>query len=164
MKEEKPNKPGISRRGFVGSSLAAMVSIGIMGKNKLFGTPVRDTAEKPKIREYRTLGRTDFKVSDISFGAGSLNNPALLEAALNMGINYIDTAEHYVRGNSERRRTGHEEQRPKIRVHNDQAEPFKEIGQGRIKGKNAQVPGKATAGLCRLPDDSHDTCGRAGEA
>lgn len=102
MKEEKPNKPGISRRGFVGSSFAAMVSIGIMGKNKLFGTPVRDTAEKPKIREYRTLGRTGYKVSDISFGAGNLNNPAVLEAALDMGINYIDTAEHYVRGNSER--------------------------------------------------------------
>jgi predicted aldo/keto reductase-like oxidoreductase len=56
----------------------------------------------PKIREYRTLGRTGFNVSDIGFGAGDLTNPNVLDAALNMGINYIDTAEHYVRGNSER--------------------------------------------------------------
>ncbi|NIM98233.1 MAG: hypothetical protein GTO24_09190, partial [candidate division Zixibacteria bacterium] len=55
-----------------------------------------------KIKEYRTLGRTGFKVSDIGFGAGNLNNPNVLDAALDMGVNYIDTAEHYVRGNSER--------------------------------------------------------------
>ncbi|UCC39759.1 MAG: aldo/keto reductase [Candidatus Aminicenantes bacterium] len=96
------NKRGISRRGFIGSSLAAMTGFGILGKNKLYGDAQTESADKPKIREYRTLGRTGFKVSDISLGAGNLNDTALLEAALDMGINYIDTAEHYGRGNSER--------------------------------------------------------------
>ncbi len=61
-----------------------------------------DTPDKPKIKEYRTLGRTGFKASDVSFGGANLNDTPLLEAALDMGINYIDTAEHYGRGNSER--------------------------------------------------------------
>jgi len=35
-----------------------------------------------KVREKRTLGRTGFQVSDIGFGTGSLNNPAVLAVAL----------------------------------------------------------------------------------
>jgi len=55
-----------------------------------------------RIKEYRRLGRTDFKVSDISVGGGPLSNDNVLRAALEAGINYIDTAEHYERGGSER--------------------------------------------------------------
>ena len=102
MKGAKLKKPKISRRGFIGSSLAAMTGLEIVSKNKLFGDTGRNAADQPKIKEFRTLGRTGFKVSDVSFGAGDLNDPALLEAALDMGINYVDTAEHYGRGNSER--------------------------------------------------------------
>jgi predicted aldo/keto reductase-like oxidoreductase len=46
-----------------------------------------------KIKEYRTLGRTGFKVSDI--GAGSIMDEGVLSAALDAGVNYIDTAEEY---------------------------------------------------------------------
>lgn len=102
MKEEESKKSGISRRGFIGSAFAAAASLGIAGRNRLFSASAEDIAEKPKIKEYRTLGRTGFKVSDISFGTGNLNEPSLLEAALDMGINYIDTAEHYGSGNSEK--------------------------------------------------------------
>jgi len=55
-----------------------------------------------RIKEYRRLGRTDFKVSDVSVGGGPLSNDNVLRAALEAGINYIDTAEHYERGGSER--------------------------------------------------------------
>ncbi|MFC2158313.1 aldo/keto reductase [Acidobacteriota bacterium] len=92
----------LSRRGFIKSSAAAAAGLGLMGTEKLAGAEKQPDGGKPKIREYRTLGRTGFKVSDISFGAGNLTNTALLEAALDMGVNYIDTAEHYARGNSER--------------------------------------------------------------
>jgi len=47
----------------------------------------------PSIREHRLLGRTGFKVSDIS--AGFVNNEAVLNALLDAGINYIDSAESY---------------------------------------------------------------------
>jgi predicted aldo/keto reductase-like oxidoreductase len=59
-------------------------------------------AEKPKIKEYRTLGRTGFKVSDIGFGASYVSNANVLEVAMDMGVNYFDTAEHYGNGVSER--------------------------------------------------------------
>ena len=54
-----------------------------------------------KIRHYNILGRTGLSVSDIGFGAGATTDPSLIEYALEMGINYFDTAESYGRGRSE---------------------------------------------------------------
>lgn len=47
----------------------------------------------PRIREYRTLGRTGFKVSDLA--AGNINDVGVLGAMLDAGVNFIDTAESY---------------------------------------------------------------------
>ena len=94
-------KKDISRRGFIGSSLAAAAGLGLSSKDRLFGENAFQESDKPKIKEYRTLGRTGFKVSDISFGGGNLTDEAILATALDAGVNYIDTAEHYARGNSE---------------------------------------------------------------
>jgi len=58
------------------------------------------TSEPPKIKEYRTLGRTGFKVSDIAAGEHHANK-AMLEVMLDAGINYIDTAESYGNGRDE---------------------------------------------------------------
>jgi len=52
--------------------------------------------------EYRTLGRTGLKVSAVSFGVMRLTEPAVLFQALDMGINYFDTAHRYQRGNNEK--------------------------------------------------------------
>ena len=52
--------------------------------------------------EYRTLGRTGLKVSALSFGVMRLAEPAVLFEALDMGINYFDTAHTYQRGNNEK--------------------------------------------------------------
>jgi aryl-alcohol dehydrogenase-like predicted oxidoreductase len=61
---------------------------------------------------YRTLGRTGWKVSEISFGAwaigsawGSVDDAeslAALEKAIDCGVNFIDTADVYGMGHSER--------------------------------------------------------------
>jgi aryl-alcohol dehydrogenase-like predicted oxidoreductase len=93
----------LSRRSFLGAALTAVPAVGLFGKNAVIGqtAPVAVSGQA-KIKEYRTLGRTGFKVSDVSFGAGPLNNANVLAAALDRGMNYIDTAEHYERGNSER--------------------------------------------------------------
>ena len=99
----------ISRRGFIGASLAAVTAAGLRSKDAAAGqaVPALPQAAAPakpelRIKEYRRLGRTDFKVSDISVGGGPLSNDNVLRAALEAGINYIDTAEHYERGGSER--------------------------------------------------------------
>ncbi len=52
--------------------------------------------------EYRELGRTGLKVSALSFGVGRLTDPTLLRQALDMGVNFFDTAHAYQNGNSER--------------------------------------------------------------
>jgi len=95
-------KASISRRGFIGSVSALMGGgfLGLSAQSKHEDEKAPGNEEK-KIREYRTLGRTGFKVSDISLGGVELTTPALVRAALDAGINYIDTAEGYLRGQSE---------------------------------------------------------------
>lgn len=56
---------------------------------------------QPRIRQYVRLGRTDLKISDISFGSASSSDPALVRYALDCGVNYFDTAESYRFGYSE---------------------------------------------------------------
>ncbi len=62
--------------------------------------------------QYRQLGRTDWKVSDISFGAWAIGGAwgnvsddeslAALHKAVDCGVNFIDTADVYGDGRSER--------------------------------------------------------------
>lgn len=103
MPKKKTQSSRISRRGFIHSSLSVAAGLGLAGKNKLFGGNGQEAlVEKSMIKEYKLLGRTGFKVSDIGFGAGNLTDTALFETALDAGINYIDAAETYAHGNTER--------------------------------------------------------------
>ncbi len=62
--------------------------------------------------KYRNLGRTGWKVSEISFGAWAIGGAwgrvshkdamAALHKALDSGVNFIDTADVYGDGRSER--------------------------------------------------------------
>jgi aryl-alcohol dehydrogenase-like predicted oxidoreductase len=63
--------------------------------------PVQPSQEG-RIQNYRTLGRTGFRVSDISLGASFLRDANLVRYAFDKGINYIDTAETYANGTAER--------------------------------------------------------------
>jgi predicted aldo/keto reductase-like oxidoreductase len=93
---------GFNRRGFIKTSVAGMVGSGLLAQSELLRGQDKRQEDNIKIREYRTLGRTGFKVSDIGVGASFLTNKAVLEMALDMGLNYLDTGEHYSRGQSER--------------------------------------------------------------
>ena len=59
---------------------------------------------EPHVRRYVTLGRTGLEVSDISFGASRLRpgQEDLVRRALDLGVNYFDTAESYSGGSSEK--------------------------------------------------------------
>jgi aryl-alcohol dehydrogenase-like predicted oxidoreductase len=52
--------------------------------------------------EYRILGKTGLKVSVVSLGMAYLRERAVLFKALDLGINYFDTAQEYMGGNNER--------------------------------------------------------------
>lgn len=91
---------GMKRRIFLKSSALGVVGAGVMsGKIGFAGEENKNEVQLPKIKEFRTLGRTGFKVSDI--GSGGPGDVAVLKALLDAGVNYIDTAEGYSRGQSE---------------------------------------------------------------
>jgi predicted aldo/keto reductase-like oxidoreductase len=58
-------------------------------------------AATPGIQRYVRLGKTELKVSDISFGSASSFDASLVRHALARGVNYFDTAESYGWGNAE---------------------------------------------------------------
>ncbi len=99
MKERKI----IDRRRFLKTSMTGIAGAGLLlpGAGRA-SSQAEARTERPKIRDYRVLGRTGFKVSDIGAGTSFWTDAPLAEAALDMGINYLDTGEHYGGGNSER--------------------------------------------------------------
>ncbi len=75
-----------------------------IGTGAALGMAIGETTATPaevSIRRYVRLGRTELKVSDISFGASSSSDPALVRYAFDRGVNYFDTAESYRWGMSE---------------------------------------------------------------
>ena len=91
--------------------------------------------------EYRELGKTGIRVSEIGFGAwaigrdasagGDDQSVAAMECALELGANFIDTADVYGDGHSEELvgrviaggPTGHDVCRPSRRASNLSADP-----------------------------------------
>ena len=95
-------KKGMDRRGFLKTSALGLAGVGTALKSGPLRTAGAGTAETPKIKSYRTLGRTGFKVSDIGIGTSQTFPAPVMAAALDAGVNYIDTGEGYGRGAAER--------------------------------------------------------------
>jgi aryl-alcohol dehydrogenase-like predicted oxidoreductase len=74
--------------------------LGAMGSHFLSGIPFAH-AEKRSDLEYRTLGKTGLKVSCVSMGVMNCSDPAVLLRAFDLGINFYDTADCYMRGRNE---------------------------------------------------------------
>ncbi len=91
-----------SRKDFISkSSLGLMAAgMGIAGYER--SDPGNSMGQNlVKITDYRILGRTGFKVSDIGCGPALMTNENLLKAVIDSGVNIIDTAEFYGNGNNE---------------------------------------------------------------
>src|SRR5437867_3469931 len=54
-----------------------------------------------RVRAYRPLGHTGFKISDISFGCASLSDAGVAHRGVERGITYFDTSPDYSRAGSE---------------------------------------------------------------
>ena len=76
------------------------VFLGAMGSHFLSGIPFAHAEKKPDL-EYRTLGKTGLKVSSVSMGVMNCSDPAVLLRAFDLGINFYDTADCYMRGRNE---------------------------------------------------------------
>jgi hypothetical protein len=86
----------ISRRDLLVRGMLTGLGLGL--------EPVARAATAPRsgVRRYSPLGSTGMKISDISFGASRLGDEEdLVRHALDLGVNYFDTAESYTGGRSE---------------------------------------------------------------
>lgn len=94
-------RKGMDRRDFIRAS-----ALGLAGMGATLAAPARAGQAVPnisaKIKSHRTLGRTGFKASDIGLGTSQTFPTEVIKAALDAGVNYIDTAEGYGRGAAER--------------------------------------------------------------
>lgn len=87
----------IGRRDFIKSGLAGVGGFFLLGSDQ----NEAQAKETDKKIIYRTLGKTGIKVPVVSLGMVSAGTPALVRAALDAGIFYIDTAHAYHQGESE---------------------------------------------------------------
>lgn len=80
----------------------AFLQVGTLGALLPMGR-ARAASAAQQVQSYRRLGRTEFKISDISFGSSRLRRGEehLVHHALDRGINYFDGADSYTGGNSE---------------------------------------------------------------
>jgi uncharacterized protein len=63
--------------------------------------PLDAFGQTPAGVAYRTLGKTGLKVSGVGCGIGLIPDPAVLVRAVDLGVNYFDTARMYEKGKSE---------------------------------------------------------------
>jgi len=84
-----------SRRKFLQAGLI-LPAAGLVGSNNFaaFG-------QTPAVLAYRTLGRTGLKVSSVGSGVGIIPDPEVIARAIDLGVNYFDTARGYGEGKSE---------------------------------------------------------------
>jgi len=100
--ESGPSK--LDRRNFfkVGGALVAGSALSLSPATHA-AQDEEDTKPPSKVTNYRMLGRTSFKASDISLGCGRINEANVIRYAYDRGVNYFDTAETYGNGDSERK-------------------------------------------------------------
>lgn len=91
----------VNRRSFLRLGAVTGLASGIPISASADQSPT--SASEPAVRRYVRLGRTEMKVSDISFGSFPLRHGEehVVHYALDQGINYFDTAESYGDGTSE---------------------------------------------------------------
>jgi predicted aldo/keto reductase-like oxidoreductase len=100
MRSRQPTRcAGAKGRLWVALLCVAALGIGCSGGGS--SQEQKQDAASLGVKHYNTLGRTGLEVSDIGFGAGSATDPAVIQYALDLGINYFDTAEGYAAGRCE---------------------------------------------------------------
>ena len=100
---ETTEKNGMNRRtfikvGMVGTATALIAPPAFAEALQNMAEAERFAFPKPV---YRILGRTGLKITVVSFGAMLTPEPEVIRAAIEQGVNYIDTARKYMGGKNE---------------------------------------------------------------
>jgi hypothetical protein len=100
---ESPEKKGMNRRTFIKVGMAGTATA-LIAPPVFAETLQQMAASEPFVFPkpvYRTLGRTGLKITVVSFGAMLTPEPEVIRAAIEQGVNYIDTARKYMGGKNE---------------------------------------------------------------
>jgi predicted aldo/keto reductase-like oxidoreductase len=143
----------MNRRDFIRTS--AMVVLGTQVPFRRLHA--QEKVKKPKLKRtkrgnmyYRRLGRTDLMVSEISLGGSPVPSEPVFKKAIEMGVNYVDTSQSYMRGNSERQ-IG-----KLIKDRRDKFFVSTKFHAGRRKKTKEQIIKEAEESLARLDSDYVD--------
>lgn len=92
-----------NRRLFLKTSATGAAGMAILSKAKA-GTDKMDKNIGSSLKDIivRELGNTGIKIPIVSMGCGRVDSPAVIKAALRVGINHFDSANSYQKGNSEK--------------------------------------------------------------
>lgn len=95
-----------SRRNFLASGLALPA---IASATPTSGSAPSQAQNEPPARlssgaavQYRNLGKTGLRVTTVGYGTMITSDPSVIARAVDMGINYFDTARNYQNGQNER--------------------------------------------------------------
>lgn len=93
----------INRRFFLKTSATGAAGAAFLTKSIASNKPI-DLAEAKLVDNIlvRDLGKTGIQTPVVSMGCGRVDSPAVIKAALRVGINHFDTAYVYQKGNSEK--------------------------------------------------------------
>jgi hypothetical protein len=95
-----------SRREFLASGMAlpavALAPPLFSGRSPDENKPIAPGVEASNGLEYRILGKTGLKATSVGFGCMITSDPSVIAKAVDLGINYFDTARSYQHGNNER--------------------------------------------------------------
>ena len=91
-----------SRRKFLAAGLALPAAgIGAVTRPQTLGLAPAAAPAGDGLR-YKVLGKTGLKVTTVAFGSMITSDQSVVDKAIELGINYIDTARGYQNGNCER--------------------------------------------------------------
>ena len=104
MADRDRDGAGMDRREFVRRSTLGAIGAGLAAESA--GRVTAQEAEEGEAEEpaipRRVLGRTELQVSEISFGSYGFENSDLLSAAIDAGMDLVDTGPSYQEGTAER--------------------------------------------------------------
>lgn len=94
----RKSRHGLTRREFLRGAMAA--AVGAASGLRALAASAPNKAALPELKR-RVLGRTGLQVSQLGMGTSISLNVAVVQRALDMGVNFFDTAECYENGNAE---------------------------------------------------------------
>jgi aryl-alcohol dehydrogenase-like predicted oxidoreductase len=85
----------ISRKQFIKGTLATALGMGVIPKL------ISRTIHPDSLPEKKILGNTGIEVTTLGFGATRTQEPGVVKAAIQSGMNFLDTGRSYAKGQNE---------------------------------------------------------------